>query len=123
MLHKDLCFDFHHVKEKKYVQKLSQDSMARPFHLLLTVLLMSYHTNVNLNKSQKSDTRECPLCDSDQTLMYVLNNCSVSLKTNQYIWRHNSVLAALVEYTEKDLANSWQITADLPGRVYHHHLI
>ena len=74
---------------------------------------------VNLNKWQKSDTRKCPLCDSDPTLMHVLNNCSVSLKTNQYTWRHNSVLAALVKYIEKNLADSWQIiTADLPGGVY-----
>ena len=67
--------------------------------------------------AKKSDTRKCPLCDSDQTLLHVLNNCSVSLKTNQYTWRHNSVLAALVEYIERNLADSWQITADLPGRV------
>ena len=50
--------------------------------------------------------------------MHVLNNCSVSLKTNRYTWHHNSVLAALVEYIERNLADSWQITADLPGQVH-----
>ena len=50
--------------------------------------------------------------------MHVLNNCSVSLKTNRYTWRDNFVLAALVEYIERNLADSWQITGDLFGRVY-----
>ena len=39
--------------------------------------------NVNLSRWRKSDTKKCPLCSSDQTLMHVLNNCSVSLKTNR----------------------------------------
>ena len=50
--------------------------------------------------------------------MHALNNCSVSLKTNRYTWCHNSVQAAVVEYIERYLADSRQITADLPGRVY-----
>ena len=74
--------------------------------------------NVNLSRWRKSDTKKCPLCSSDQTLMHVLNNCSVSLKTNRYTWRHNAVLAALVDYIERNLAVSWQLCADLPGRRY-----
>ena len=74
--------------------------------------------NVNLSRWRKSDTKKCPLCSSDQTLMHVLNNCSVSVKTNRYTWRHNAVLAALVDYIERNLAVSWQLCADLPGRRY-----
>ena len=50
--------------------------------------------------------------------MHVLNNCSVSLKTNRYTWRHNAVLAALVDFIDRNLAVSWQLCADLPGRRY-----
>ena len=87
--------------------------MTRPCHLLPTVLLMPYHIQ-SIRTSTKSRHQEM----STQTLMHVLNNCSVSLKTNRYTWHHNSVLAALVEYIKRNLADSWQITADLPGRVY-----
>ena len=51
--------------------------------------------NVNLKRWNKSESDLCPLCGNRQTLLHVLNNCPVALKSDRYTWRYNSVLKAI----------------------------
>ena len=67
----------------------------------------------NLQRWQKSDSSDCPLCGHYQTLQHVLNNCRTALKSGRYTWRHNFVLKL-----DEHLPTSWAISVDLPGLPY-----
>ena len=40
----------------------------------------------------KRNQTKCKLCGNHETLLHVLNNCSVSLNQGRRTWRHNSIL-------------------------------
>ena len=40
----------------------------------------------------KRNQTKSKLCNNQETLIYVLNNCSNSLNQGRYTWRHNSIL-------------------------------
>ena len=61
--------------------------------------------NVNLHRWHKEDSKACPLCGQNQTLMHVLNNCKASLHSNRYTWRHNSVLGVIAAFVKCSLQN------------------
>ena len=74
---------------------------------------------VNLMRWNKTDSRECPLCKRDQILLHVLDNCEVALKSNRYLWRHNSVLSIIHKYLECHKPSGWNLSVDLPCSDYH----
>ena len=64
----------------------------------------------NLKKWGKRSQTKCKLCGNYETLLHVLNNCSVSLNQGRYTWRHNSILKhtlsalkGFIESTNNDL--------------------
>ena len=69
--------------------------------------------NVNLKRWNKSESDLCPLCGNRQTLLHVLNNCPVALKSDRYTWRHNSVLKAISGHISTGLKHGWNMTTDL----------
>ena len=69
----------------------------------------------NLQRWQKSDSPDCPLCGNYQTLQHVLNNCGTAVKSGRYNWRHNSVLKCIYLILDEHLPRSWAISVDLPG--------
>ena len=56
---------------------------------------------------------KCPLCHQRQTLLHVLNNCSVLLQRGQYNQRHNSVLSLLYNAVINHLPQHFEIFVDL----------
>ena len=52
------------------------------------------------------------MCDSKETLLHVLNNCSQKL--DRYTWRHNSVLNAITNLIKPILPCDYELFADLP---------
>ena len=72
----------------------------------------------NLQRWQKSDSLDCPLCGNYQTLQHVLNNCGTALKSGRYNWRHNSVLKCMYLILDEHLPRSSAISVDLPGLPY-----
>ena len=66
--------------------------------------------NVNLKCWNKSESDLCPLCGNRQTLLHVLNNCPVALKSDRYTWRHNSVLKAISGHISTGLKHGWNMT-------------
>ena len=74
--------------------------------------------NVNLHRWHKENSKACPLCGQNQTLMHVLNNCKASLHSNRYTWRHNSVLGVIAAFVKCSLPESWRMIVDLPEHFY-----
>ena len=72
----------------------------------------------NLQRWQKSDSSDCPLCGNYQTLQHVLNNRGTALKSGRYTWHHNSVLKCIYLFLNEHLPKSWAISVDLPVLPY-----
>ena len=53
----------------------------------------------------------------------VLNNRPTSLNSNQYTWRHNSLLQAMSVFVESFMPRSWNMTIDLPGKFTYSHQV
>ena len=65
----------------------------------------------NLRTWGKRSQTKCKLCGNYETLLHVLNNCTVSLNQGRYTWRHNSILKHMltalkgfIEPTNNDLS-------------------
>lgn len=69
--------------------------------------------NSNLLLWKRRDCDKCPLCFQRQTLLHVLNNCSVLLDRGNYNCRHNAVLTVLFETASQHLPLGYNIYADL----------
>ena len=69
-------------------------------------------TNSNLKRWGKRLNASCQMCDSKETLLHVLNNCSQKL--DRYTWRHNSVLNAIINLIKPILPCDYELFADLP---------
>ena len=50
----------------------------------------------NLSRWGKRTNTRCPLCKNRESLLHVLNNCSVALTQGRYTWRHDSILRHIV---------------------------
>ena len=51
----------------------------------------------NLKRWGKRVNDRCPFCGNIETLLHVLNNCSISLDQGRYTWCHDSVLTTLID--------------------------
>ena len=66
----------------------------------------------------KKPSDSCPLCGHTQSLVHVLNNCSVALQLRRYNKRHDAVLKSLSDFISSNLPPDFQLTADLPKSKY-----
>ena len=69
----------------------------------------------NLKRWGKRVNDRCPFCGNIETLLHVLNNCSISLDQGRYTWRHNSVLTTLIDIISPVLIEGFSFFSDLPG--------
>ena len=72
----------------------------------------------NLYRWNKSVTNKCSLCNTKQTLMHVLNHCSVELSQDRYTWRHNQVLRIIADLLQANLLKDFSLDCDLAGYGY-----
>ena len=72
----------------------------------------------NLKTWGKRCQTKCRFCGNQETLVHILNACSVSLKQGRFTWRHDSILVHLLK-TLKNASGSnssnIQIFSDMPG--------
>ena len=64
----------------------------------LNALMDTLPHRQNLFKWGKAQTSACPLCSEKQTLLHVLNSCSVALQQRRFDQRHNEVLKILSDF-------------------------
>ena len=69
----------------------------------------------NLKRWGKRVNDRCPFCGNIETLLHVLNNCTVSLDQGRYTWRHNSVLSTIIDLIRPSLNDGFSLYSDLPG--------
>ena len=74
-------------------------------------------TFCNLKTWGKRNSTNCKFCGNQETLMHVLNSCSVSLNQGRFTWRHDSILDHLLKQLKQILSTSpdVQIFSDMPG--------
>ena len=80
--------------------------------------------NANLYLWRKRKDRSCPLCHENQTLLHVLNNCSVARDSRRYNIRHDSILSAITETVTRNIPPTTTMTADISDNYeFPHHII
>ena len=80
--------------------------------------------NANLYLWRKRKDRSCPLCHENQTLLHVLNNCSVARDSRRYNIRHDSILSAITETVNRNIPPTTTMTADISDNYeFPHHII
>ena len=75
-------------------------------------------TFTNLRTWGKRVNVKCKLCNNNQTLLHVLNNCQTVLQQGRYTWRHNSILSHMFQSFKKLIGitkDTFDLFADLPG--------
>ena len=87
------------------------------FKFALNATLDTLPHQKNLHKWRKAESEKCPLCGKVQSLLHVLNNCSVALNQRHYDNRHNTVLTR-IKSTIESHRNDYLLIADLPGCPY-----
>ena len=55
----------------------------------------------------------CPLCHGNQTLLHILNNCSVAWDARRYNLRHDSILSVITEAVRHNIPLTSTLTADI----------
>ena len=71
---------------------------------------------VNLCRWRIQSDPSCPLCCSRTcTVNHILNYCPTAPTQDRYTWRHDSVLAQIVEILKSQLPDGSILYADLPG--------
>ena len=84
------------------------------FSFILNAVSESLPTNANLLLWKKRTNDGCPLCHKRQTLLHVLNNCSVLLKRGCYNTRHDAVLKIIYDTISQNTSTSnYNVFADL----------
>ena len=58
----------------------------------------------------------CPLCFEKQTLMHVLNSCTVALQ--QRCYNHAAMLQVIADFVRAHVPHGYSIVADLPSEEY-----
>jgi hypothetical protein len=74
-------------------------------------------TFTNLRTWGKRTNTKCNFCSNKETLHHVLNNCSTFLTQGRYTWRHNSILATIVNHLKDNFPadTAVKLYADIPG--------
>ena len=84
----------------------------------LNALLDTLPHRQNLAKWGKSQTSACPLCSGNQSLIHVLNSCSVALQQRRFDQRHDAVLKIIADFIRSHMSHGYRVTADLPSEEY-----
>jgi len=96
----------------KAVQALPQNTLKFAFNASLDTLL---HNN-NLHLWKKRSSSMCQLCHHpNQSLIHVLNNCSMALQLRSYNERHDGVLKVIANSIQNSLPSTTKLTTDLRG--------
>ena len=96
------------------VQSLPESLMK--FALNAAVDMLPHNSNLFLWKKKESPA--CTLCKKNQTLLHVLNNCSVARDLRRYNARHDAVLGVIASAVKEVLPPSTTLTVDI-GDQYH----
>ena len=130
--------------EEALQRSLSWEEIWQMAPLRLSFLVRAMYDQLpsreNLVRWNKADDSQCPLCGEAQSMQHVLTACKVSLASGRYTWRHNQVLAKLVDAVTEACTNAksratsgdpgsrdnntsilasasdWLVAADLPGK-------
>ena len=79
--------------------------------------------NANLHLWKKKESSSCPLCGEKQSLIHVLNACSVARDRRRYNVRHDSVLKEVVTTIQKFLPPTYELTADTGFYRFPQHIV
>ena len=71
--------------------------------------------NANPHLWNKKTSAACPLCGERQTLIHVLNCCSVARDLRRYNSRHDDVLRVMLDIIKTRLKPTTKISADVDG--------
>ena len=91
------------------VQSLPEEQMKFSLNAALDVLP---HNN-NLHRWKKRQDPSCPLCNSNQSLLHVLNNCSVAISLRRYNVLHDKILQEISTVVRAHLAPSASMAVDI----------
>ena len=69
--------------------------------------------NVNLHLWKKRNDPSCPLCHEKQSLLHILNNCSVARDACRYNHRHDSVLQVIAAAVRDNISSTSTLTVDI----------
>ena len=88
---------------------------ARVLKFLVNSVTDTLNTRANLVRWGKSTTAKCKHCPGRETLNHVLNACPLFLEQGRYTWRHNNILAYLVNVALKGSSPDLVVTHDIPN--------
>ena len=107
----------HELVTKPSAEIWSKAVQSLPSHLLKFALNAAQDTlphNANLARWRKlSDA--CKLCGKRQTLLHILNNCSIFLNFRRYNQRHDNILTIIYKFLKVNLGDDYKIISDLSG--------
>ena len=72
----------------------------------------------NLKTWGKRSQTKCKFCGNQETLIHILNSCSVFLNQGRFTWRHDSILVHILKQLKNAIgtnSNNIQIFSDMPG--------
>ena len=91
------------------VLALPEDQLK--FAINAAVDVLPHNSNLYLWRKRKDSS--CPLCHENQSLLHVLNNCSVARNYRRYNVRHDSILSVITETVSRNIPPTTSMTADI----------
>ena len=73
--------------------------------------ILPYNANLHLWKKRKDPS--CPLCNHNQSLLHVLNNCTLARHHRRYNIRHDAVLQEIAVAIRLYIPTTSVLTADI----------
>ena len=116
----------HNLPRQGHMVRSSRDGAAEVWAQALSLLLegewkfvlnaahntLPHNNNLHLWKKKQDST--CPLCKKElQTLIHVLNACTVALNWRRYNTRHDAVLAELSKTISQSLPQGTSVITDI----------
>jgi hypothetical protein len=102
------------------VLALPEDQLK--FAINAAVDVLPHNSNLYLWRKRKDSS--CPLCHENQSLLHVLNNCSVARNYRRYNVRHDSILSVITETVSRNIPPTTSMTADISDTYeFPHHII
>ena len=90
------------------VLALPEDQLK--FAINAAVDVLPHNSNLYLWRKKKDSS--CSLCHENQSLLHVLNNCSVARNYRRYNVRHDSILSVITETVSRNIPPTTSMTAD-----------
>ena len=91
------------------VQTLPDEQMK--FALNAAVDILPHNANLHLWKKRKDPS--CPLCNNNQSLLHVLNNCIMARDFRRYNIRHDAVLQEIAVAIQSCIPTTSILTVDI----------